>query len=203
MIFTGPLSRVINPKWLILTGHLLMIIAGFIFPFANSKERYWPYVFPAFTIGSAGAMLAYQHGNIAIFRSTPPRIAGTVGAMYNSALQLGSSVGAAIITSIETSIEKQTPTGRVEYQGRAAAFWFLLAVVFVEAIAVLVFYRPRRTEHVEEEEDTAATVVKKSSAELEGCRACPLEDKKEYEAGSNAASLDNEGTAVEINELDV
>lgn len=158
MTFLGPLSRIINPKQLILAAHVFMIIGACLFPFANTAERYWPYAFPAFTIGSAGAALAYQYGNIAIFRATPPHIAGTVGAMFNSALQLGSSVGTAIVTSIETSIEMKSPNGRAEFYGRAAAFWFLLAIVSVEALAVLVFYKPEKIQREGGDEDINSDV---------------------------------------------
>ncbi|KAF7796428.1 hypothetical protein EIP86_007605 [Pleurotus ostreatoroseus] len=61
-------------------------------------------------------------------------MAGTVGAIFNGALQLGSAVGISAVSSIETSIEEKNgdPTG---YKGRAAAFWFMLA------ISVAIFYR--------------------------------------------------------------
>lgn len=79
-------------------------------------------------------------------------MAGTVGAIFNSALQLGSAVGIAIITSIQTSVQdKDAPDGALKYKGRAAAFWFLLAVVCVELIALVVFYDPKIGELGEEE----------------------------------------------------
>ena len=71
-------------------------------------------------------------------------MAGTVGAIFKSALQLGSAVGSAVITSIQTSVQdKDGPDGALKYKGRAAAFWFVLAVVCVELIALIVFYDPK------------------------------------------------------------
>lgn len=67
-------------------------------------------------------------------------MAGTVGAMFNGALQLGSAIGLAVATSIETSVEAKNG-GFSEYHGRSAVFWFLVGVIFVQAIAVIVFYR--------------------------------------------------------------
>jgi len=67
-------------------------------------------------------------------------MAGTIGAMFNGALQLGSAVGIAAVTSIEASVE-QSHGGFYQYHGRAAAFWFLLGVLAVQTIGVLVFYR--------------------------------------------------------------
>ena len=40
MSFTGPLSRVINSKWIILFGEALCIIATVLFVFADGPERY-------------------------------------------------------------------------------------------------------------------------------------------------------------------
>jgi nitrate/nitrite transporter NarK len=57
--FTGPLSQKVNPKWLILAGEIMVIVGSILFPFATKPDRYWPIVFPAFIIGSAGAMLVY------------------------------------------------------------------------------------------------------------------------------------------------
>ena len=75
-------------------------------------------------------------------------MAGTVGAIFNCALQLGGAVGIAAVSSIETSIEVHLPKnaeGMVsDYKGRAAAFWFLLAVVGVELLNIVVFYKVER-----------------------------------------------------------
>ncbi|KAI0631643.1 MFS general substrate transporter [Trametes polyzona] len=149
MSFTGSLSRVINPKWIILTGEGMCIIATVLLAFADGPERYWPFIFPAFVLGSAGAMLTYTHTNIAIFRTSPASMAGTVGAIFNGALQLGSAVGISAVGSIETSVEA-THGGAQSYAGRAASFWFLLAIVGVEWVALLVFYRRSKEGAVEE-----------------------------------------------------
>ena len=81
--------------------------------------------------------------SIAIFQTTPVAVAGIVGAIFHGALQLGSAVGLAAVTSIEVSVEKKF--GFDEYRGRAAAFLFLLGIVVMQTIGVLVFYRNRST----------------------------------------------------------
>jgi hypothetical protein len=72
-------------------------------------------------------------------------MAGTVGAIYNGALQCGSAVGLSAITSIETSVEA-THGGPQDYTGRAVAFWSLLGIVALEFISVAFFY-DRITDH--------------------------------------------------------
>lgn len=68
-------------------------------------------------------------------------MSGTVGALFNGALQLGSAVGIAAVTSIESSIEARSPQGAAGFEGRRAAWLFLVAVVAVAALSVAVFYR--------------------------------------------------------------
>ncbi|KAG2365947.1 major facilitator superfamily domain-containing protein [Suillus spraguei] len=120
---TGSLSRIYSPKWIILTGLSLCMVATLLLALGGGKpENYWPFVFPAFVLGSAGVMVAFSHTNIAIFQAAPSSMSSTVGAMFNGALQFGSAIGLAAITSIETSVEA-THGGSHEYAGRAASFW--------------------------------------------------------------------------------
>ena len=72
-------------------------------------------------------------------------MAGTVGAIFNGALQFGSAIGLAAVASIETSIEA-THGGSHEYGGRAAAFWFLFGIVALQFISTSIFY-DRSTDH--------------------------------------------------------
>ena len=67
-------------------------------------------------------------------------MAGTVGAILNVAVRLGSAVGNSVVSSIEASVEEKHG-GPASYAGRAASFWFLVGVCAVELIAMLVFYR--------------------------------------------------------------
>jgi hypothetical protein len=72
-------------------------------------------------------------------------MAGTVGAIFNGALQSGSAIGIPAIISIKTSVEA-SHGGPQEYTGRAAAIWFLLGIVALEFISVSYFY-DRSTDH--------------------------------------------------------
>ena len=82
--------------------------------------------------------------------------------MWNSALQLGSAVGLAIITTIQLSVdgkpgsEQSHDPSKNPYAGRAAAIWFLFAALGVEAIVVLVFFRNKVKPPVDPEAAPAA-----------------------------------------------
>lgn len=129
-----------STKRILLFASLLVIPATILLPFAGGRHRYWPIVFPALTIGTFGTTLLFNIAYIAMFKYTPPSMAGTVGAIFNSALQIGSAVGLAIITSIETNVEKQTG-GPSQFDGRAEGYWFLVGIVCVEALVILFFLK--------------------------------------------------------------
>lgn len=76
-----------------------------------------------------------------MFATSPPSIAGTVGAIFNSFLQLGGSIGVAVSSTIITSVNGNDTDS---YSGRAAAWWFVLGVVGVETVVFVSFYRQRR-----------------------------------------------------------
>lgn len=40
--------KYVSPKWAISFGLVLEIIATLLLPFANTRERYWSYLFPSF-----------------------------------------------------------------------------------------------------------------------------------------------------------
>ncbi|KAG1743460.1 major facilitator superfamily domain-containing protein [Suillus lakei] len=144
--FTGSLSRIFSPKWIILTGLSLCMVGTILLALGGGRpENYWPYVFPGFVLGTTGSMLTFTHTNIAIFQAVPSSMAGTVGAIFNGALSFGSAIGLAVVSSIETSVEA-THGGSHEYAGRTAAFLFLFGIVALESISISIFY-DRSTDH--------------------------------------------------------
>lgn len=157
--FSGPLLNRFSPKYMLVASQALIIAATALLATADAPNKYFSHALPALIIGTSGCMLTFMTTkyvvpfnlvvmrmligavcSIALFRTTPPAMAGVVGAIFNCALQLGSAVGLAAVSSIETSLD--SGRGKPDaYTGRAAAFWFLLAVVGVEVISLLVFYR--------------------------------------------------------------
>lgn len=152
-------------KWIIIGGELLAIAGTILLPFAETKEDYWRFAFPGFILGTAGMALVFAtnkcvmmciwfgfraaanvfstsafHNSIALFAVTPPEVAAMVGAMFSSALQLGSAAGTAIVTSIQSTVT-QSHGGERDWSGRAAGLWFLLAVAVAETLGVIVFMR--------------------------------------------------------------
>lgn len=159
-----------------------MIVAMILFCFVDSPDTYWQFAFIGLGLGSAGAMLAYTHSryvagpaptrhkvltfvnSIAIFGSAPPSMAGIIGAIFNCGCQLGAAVGLAVDISIETSIE-QKHGGFRHFEGRRAMFYWQIAAVAVEGLAVLIFYSTtlRSLSDVVEGSDETLKVLEKDT----------------------------------------
>lgn len=153
--FTENYTRKLETKWILLGAQVAMAVATVLLTFADHANKYWSYVFPAYVIGSAGCMLTFMHVNIAIFRNTPPRMSGVVGALFNSGLQVGTAVGIAAFTCIETALEG--PEGFAEFDGRRAGYWFMFAIIICEIIALIIFYRTGLEGYKEENEPTSSS----------------------------------------------
>ncbi|KAG8750828.1 hypothetical protein FRC14_000185 [Serendipita sp. 396] len=169
--FTGRLPSYFSHRVILISGLLLSIVATILLPFADSPDMYWPIVFPAFTLGTVGMMVIFANSSIAIFAYTPPSVAGTVGAVFNCALQLGSAVGLAAVSSITTSIDERNagrleipvtewsrhldeitkPMWRLAFKGRAASYWFLLAILVLLLVAVFAFFKADVPVHHEDQ----------------------------------------------------
>ncbi|KAI0049666.1 MFS general substrate transporter [Auriscalpium vulgare] len=169
-VVCGSFPKYINPKWTIFIGLLADIVATILLAFGNTSARYWSILLPGFIIGTMGNMVVFTNSNIAIFMNTPPEIAGTVGAMFNAALQIGLGLGLAVVTTIQTEIDqKRVDQGKtVGYHGIADGFWFVLALCVTEAVALLIWYKiekPKVADAEANQTDSQGTVAGESQSE--------------------------------------
>jgi hypothetical protein len=74
-----------------------------------------------------------------VFRATPPAVAGTIGAIFNAGLQLGSAIGYAVTGAVQAGIDGHASSD--VYAGRRAGFRVLIGVFAVEIIAVVILMK--------------------------------------------------------------
>ncbi|CAE6469608.1 unnamed protein product [Rhizoctonia solani] len=163
MICAGRVTRIGKPKWMLLGGLAAELVATVLLPFSDRlDDRYWPLDFPAFIIGTAGTSVVFILANVTIFRTTPSRYAGTVGAVFNAAFQLGCVIGTSATTSIQASVDLRNigKAGLTGFEGRSAALWFLLAWVGLEIIGVAVFFQSSAKSPLDEEAAEGKTGLK-------------------------------------------
>lgn len=51
----------ISPKWILIFAQGIVIIATILLHFADAPNRYFPFVLPAFILGTVGCTLTYTH----------------------------------------------------------------------------------------------------------------------------------------------
>ncbi|KAF9262403.1 MFS general substrate transporter [Marasmius fiardii PR-910] len=140
VILSDVLQKTFRLKWVLSAGLIVTIAGTVLLPFASASNRYWRFAFPGVLVGTAGVSITFTTANITIFKVTPSRIAGTVGAIFNCVLNFGCATGVAIITSIQTSVE-ENHGGPTSFNGRAAGFWFLFAFVCVLSALIVLFMK--------------------------------------------------------------
>ena len=59
-VFASSFTKYVSAKRLIVGGLALVTVATVLLPFADTPERYWPFIFPAFLVGSLAAMTVYS-----------------------------------------------------------------------------------------------------------------------------------------------
>ncbi|KAJ7579179.1 hypothetical protein C8J56DRAFT_796671, partial [Mycena floridula] len=114
-------------KWILMTVLMFTMVGTAILSFGDVKDKYWRLTCPGVVIGTSGISVIFVTANIAIFKVTPPEVAGTVGTVFNCVLKLGSAAGVAIRTSIQTNVEDRHG-GPTSPTGRSVALWFLFVV---------------------------------------------------------------------------
>ena len=118
---------------------------------------YWRYCFPAFVIGSVGAILMFFASSINLISYCPPEMAGVAGAWTQVLAQVGGSVTLGVQAGLQTNLlDWRKSSGR--------AYWFMLAWIAAGALQYVIFYKPYGT--VEEEHEATRQRIKESGKNL-------------------------------------
>ncbi|KAG6811578.1 hypothetical protein H0H92_006742 [Tricholoma furcatifolium] len=105
-------------------------------------RMYWDIAFPAFILLGTGNAAAFVFSNVSMLRTplTKPGIdiletTALVGAIFNSSLQIGSSIGLSIVTAITTQAGHGNSTNFVGYR---AGWWYVVGLAAFEAVLAAV-----------------------------------------------------------------
>ncbi|TYJ57150.1 hypothetical protein B9479_002064 [Cryptococcus floricola] len=126
-----------KPKFTLPLGGILIIAAELLQIFSNGGhgKDYWRFCFPAYILGSAGAILAYLCTSINLITYCPPEMAGVAGAL----VQVVAQIAAAITLAVQASFQGQ---GVQDWNMAARrSFYFQIAWTAVLCIQFVVFFR--------------------------------------------------------------
>ncbi|KAH8119333.1 major facilitator superfamily domain-containing protein [Phellopilus nigrolimitatus] len=127
-------------------GLWFVLIASDISPSgpASYEYKYWIHVFPGMVVGMAGVAISDVGVSVAVMASARRGEKGVVGALVNTSLQLGATIGLAVMTSVSTSVNDRLPTNAevlAKFAGYSDAFWLLVGTNGLLDIVALVFVR--------------------------------------------------------------
>lgn len=137
----GYLPKRITLKQRIIFGSAGAMIGSILLSFASRKDLYWPLIFPGLLIGSASNGLVFATFNVSIMLSAPAEHSGVAGAVFNSSLQLGSSVGLALAAVLQVSFPSADHPLIPSWKGYQSSLYLSTGCTIAVILATLVFYK--------------------------------------------------------------
>jgi EmrB/QacA subfamily drug resistance transporter len=123
--------------------------------------HYWPDLLPAYLTFALGLAFSFVPVTIAALAQVAPRDAGLASGLINTNQQIGGAIGVAVVSTIFISHSKDllqtghTPAAALT-AGYQWAFWALIALALVAALAAFVLLRGTKIEIAEGEPVRAA-----------------------------------------------
>lgn len=111
--------------------------------FYSVELGFWKLIFPMHVLMCLGLPILYVAGQNAMIVSAPPHETGTLGAVYNTAGQLGSGVGLAIMTAVINGVNAPGATGVDLLPGLRAALYVIAGLLFGLAILSAIFVKEK------------------------------------------------------------
>ncbi|KIJ51730.1 hypothetical protein M422DRAFT_223465 [Sphaerobolus stellatus SS14] len=144
-IFTNVVSiaaAYLPRRVILIGGQVLMAVSVVLYSLADTPDKYWSHVLPAMIIGMIGIAFGYVGANIFIMSSAAKGQEGVIGAMMNTAFQLGATIGLAIVTAVTLSVNANQPSDPLSlYKGYQAGLWSILGMQGAVIVMSLIFIR--------------------------------------------------------------
>jgi EmrB/QacA subfamily drug resistance transporter len=142
-----------GPRPVIVTGLLVLAASMVAYTRIPVDGHYWPDLLPAYLAFALGLAFAFVPVTIAALAQVAPREAGLASGLINTSQQIGGAIGIAIATTIfRTKAKDLGFTPQAFVTGYQDAFWALIALALLGAVAAFILLRGvRRADIVEQE----------------------------------------------------
>ncbi|KAL1407455.1 hypothetical protein Q8F55_006888 [Vanrija albida] len=161
-IYTRLVAR---PRWTVIIGQLFGVI-GYVLlvqPKRYDAGEYWPFLFPAYLLGSGGNSACFNGISVATMTSVAPEMAGVAGAVLQTAMQVGSAVAFGVQAGLLTVNE-----GGIANPGNVhASYFFQLGWSLLWLIGFIVLYKPVPRVPAEKKDAEAGSSVGEGEGEGE------------------------------------
>jgi EmrB/QacA subfamily drug resistance transporter len=153
----------VGPRPVMTAGLLIMGLAVLLYTRIPVDGHYWPDLLPSYLIFALGMAFAFIPISIAALAGVAAHEAGLASGLLNTSQQIGGAIGVAVVTTIFTTRSKDLlQTGHSPPDalttGFADAFWALVALSVLGAIAAVVLLRGMRAEDVREQEAAGVAI---------------------------------------------
>ena len=148
-----------GPRPVIVTGLLVLAASMVAYTRIPVDGHYWPDLLPAYLTFALGLAFAFVPVTIAALAQVAPREAGLASGLINTSQQIGGAIGIAIATTIfRTKAKDLGFTPQAFVTGYQDAFWALIALALLGAVAAFILLRGVRRHHVVEQEPAEVAV---------------------------------------------
>jgi EmrB/QacA subfamily drug resistance transporter len=148
-----------GPRPVIVTGLLVLAASMVAYTRIPVDGHYWPDLLPAYITFALGLAFAFVPVTIAALAQVAPREAGLASGLINTSQQIGGAIGIAIATTIfRTKAKDLGFTPQAFVTGYQDAFWALVALALLGAVAAFILLRGVKREDVVEQEPAGVTV---------------------------------------------
>src|SRR5438034_6617600 len=148
-----------GPRPVIVAGLIILAASMGYYTQIPVHGHYWPDLLPAYLTFALGLAFAFVPVTIAALAQVAPQDAGLASGLINTNQQVGGAIGIAIVTTIFRTKAKDvgnTPQGFVS--GYQDAFWALIVLALIGAVAAFILLRGVRREDVVEQEPAEVAV---------------------------------------------
>src|SRR5438067_12679403 len=150
-----------GPRPVIVVGLLVLALSMGYYTQIPVHGHYWPDLLPAYVTFALGLAFAFVPVTIAALAQVEERDAGLASGLINTNQQIGGAIGVAIASTIFVSHSKDLlKTGHTLAEARTSgyqwAFWALIALALVAALAAYVLLRGTKASVMEGEPARAA-----------------------------------------------
>jgi len=148
-----------GPRPVIVTGLLVLAASMVAYTRIPVDGHYWPDLLPAYLAFALGLAFAFVPVTIAALAQVAPREAGLASGLINTSQQIGGAIGIAIATTIfRTKAKDLGFTPQAFVTGYQDAFWALIALALLGAVAAFILLRGVRRQDVVEQEPAEVAV---------------------------------------------
>ncbi|KAI5889843.1 MFS general substrate transporter [Schizophyllum commune H4-8] len=182
MFVTGVLCNVfiaqfvahISLVWLMLSGTLITSVAALLFGVIDPNAPYWAFGFPAAITSVFGADFVFAAGTLFIAKISKPHEQSVSGGLFQTMIQLGTSMGIAVSTVVFDNVQKMS--GKTPLDAYRAAQWTafgfgalasVLAFIFLRGVGVVGHKEEKVTSYSTDEERTAVRDVEAGEGKRE------------------------------------